>query len=705
MAPFKGWLSPSYSLASKNVACQRSVNLFSEVVEVDGEKCVGYLRSCPGLAAALVQLGTGFTGVRGLLAGGSPLYPLDGSGGRMFAVVGSKLYEIAQDGTIIGLGGPADHTARGDVGDDGLPVQMLPNGDQLGIVSAGRFYIDNGLGPVSGDPITGTADTLSRIGRVTSAGQLVSWFSGQTFAGLISGDLITIDGVACHVKLPLSPTSLVTVESTTNAAAVDYSVYVASPATGTLTLFPTLQAGSAIQINNVIYTVTNVPAPAGYRVNLATDPGVSLAQFYVVAGLNGTATVAGTTLTWDSGDLFPMAGVGVAFGIVGATLLLDGTSMGSPTSVTSPTSLELGTVVAPGTYTFAMNPILEAASGAFLNSYFIVAPPSSKLMQASAAGDGTIFAPLDSARKETYPDNIGALYSDHSELYVLGESKSEVWRGPAADATSFPLQRDDGATMSVGIFAPASVAGFRDGLAFIGGSLAGGPLAYYVKGYQPERISTFALEAHWKTFAQSSDAIGFSYRLDGHELWQVTFPDADETWVYDRTSSLEMGKPMWHERTSWSNVPGPAAEHRHRANCHCYVWGKHWIGDYQNGKIYELSPTIYTDDSHEMACFRTLPHICEERLRQFFLKWQLDLETAKGGIALTVELEWSDDGGHTFEGGGPAFTITASTVNTMDRVVFWQLGSADDRVFRLTVTGNAPKALINAYLDVELGIS
>ncbi len=68
-------------------------------------------------------------------------------------------------------------------------------------------------------------------------------------------------------------------------------------------------------------------------------------------------------------------------------------------------------------------------------------------------------------------------------------------------------------------------------------------------------------------------------------------------------------------------------------------------------------------------------------------------------------LEWTSDGGRTWVGGGSPFTRITSTTKALDRVDLFQLGSDDDRIFRVTVTGNAPKALINAYLDVIEGIS
>jgi hypothetical protein len=695
----KGWLAGPYTLASLPASAQKLINLYPEVIESpEGEKVVGYLKHCPGLATALITLAT--SPLRGLLAGGSPLTPADGTGGRMFAVAGSKLYEVFIGGTS---------SLLGDVGDDAAhsPVQMFVNGEQLGIVSAGQFYLHNGVTLVQ--PLllasVGGANTYARgaggASTVIRNGTLVTWSAGDDFTDIQIGDLITIDGVACHVALKTSLTTLYTVETIAGpTAALVYSVYAAEPISGTS--FPaTLAAGDQITINASVYTVSYALYPTT-RVNLTTSPGNQSNKAFSISILNGRAHADGATptnITWISGDKFPL------YGLVGAQLLVNGFG-GAGNIVTQVLSSTAMKVVGPTgafDFNFGINPILAAGSGAFLDSYFIIAPPVSKVMQVSAPLDGLTWDASDIASKEGYPDYIGALFADHGELYVMGESKSEVWRAPGMDF-NFPFQRVSGASIEEGIAAPASMAGFLDGVAWIGASLRGKPVAYFAKGFQPERISTHAIEQAWEKF-QVSDAVGFSFEMDGHEFWQVSFPTGDQAWVYDRTTSLQFGKPMWHERTSWDPAPatGVARYRRHRACCHCFVWGKHWVGDFYNGKIYELSNTTYTDAGQVIQCRRVMPHLCAERLRQFFFKLQLDMETARGGVALTVVLDWSDDGGLTFVGGGTAFTLTTSTTKTLERLCFWEMGSADDRIFRITVTGNGPKTLLNGYLDWLVG--
>lgn len=179
-----GWLQGSYTLASVNAACQRLVNLYPEVIE-SPDKAVGLLKGCPGLAAALVSLptdGDGSSEIRGFAVAGTALNPLSGTGGRLFAVAGNILYEVYSDGTYTDRCALPGATT---IGNDHRPVQLLPNGNQLGIVSAGQFYIDNGAGPMLAAS-TGSAGTVT----VVLGSIIVAWTTGAKFTSIVPGNII-----------------------------------------------------------------------------------------------------------------------------------------------------------------------------------------------------------------------------------------------------------------------------------------------------------------------------------------------------------------------------------------------------------------------------------------------------------------------------------------------------------------------------------
>jgi hypothetical protein len=570
----------------------------------------------------------------------------------------------------------------------------------------------------------GLTDEYSGKVSTTTGSPTVGYVSGQVFLAAYAGRQIQI-GASFYTVLSYNA-GPGTLTLTTNVAAGSASIaYAMASAPGV----PSLATGDPAFNQGMVGLVINVTGVSGgFRVVDTVVNGTQL-TFTVASGLLTSAETysvpSSGVLVNSQSNPFTQADVGATLDITSGTGFTTGLYKVLSVDAYGNATLSLisGGGVSPsvvgtigstgGVATETFGPIL-AKTGAYLDSFFIVNPPNTGQIYISDPLDGTTWDPTEYATKEGYPDKIGFLLADHQELMVAGESHSEVWNAPGADPT-FPYQPNESYSMSIGTSSPWCGCSLRDGPVWIGASLRGAPIAYFAGGFQPQRISTHAIEQVWASFkplyaAQGLpnlyDAVSFVYELDGHEIWQTSFPIADQTWAYDRTASMQIGKPIWHERNSFDG----ANFHRHRANCYAAVLGGQYVGDfaatgYGAGNIYLMSDTLYEDNGQPITCIRTLPHICEQRLRQFFQKLQIDLQTAAGGVALTIVITWSDDGGVTFVGGGANFTYTTSTTLTLDRAVFWQLGSADDRVFSISVTGNAPKALINAYLDVLEGIS
>jgi hypothetical protein len=178
--------------------------------------------------------------------------------------------------------------------------------------------------------------------------------------------------------------------------------------------------------------------------------------------------------------------------------------------------------------------------------------------------------------------------------------------------------------------------------------------------------------------------------MNGHHFWQITFHTANRTWVYDATTK------MWHREGWWNGT----SVDRHRARCHGYVWGKHLVGDWQNGNIYEMSPALYTDAGTAIHWERATPHAATEDRRMFHARMELDMEKAIGSN-FNVQLEWSNDAGHTWQ--PPINAATGASGQHKTRVVWRRLGSARDRVYRFSGTTTSKIALIDAFIAAQAG--
>lgn len=130
--PFVG---PSYTLRSRNIDAQRTVNLMPVMDETGMGKTVSALVPTPGLRR-FVDLGSGV--VRGMIT--------DPGSGRCFVIHGSQLTELFSDGTYAGISGLA--TSTGSVG-------MASNGRQIVIVDGDNGYVlrleDNQFGPITAE--------------------------------------------------------------------------------------------------------------------------------------------------------------------------------------------------------------------------------------------------------------------------------------------------------------------------------------------------------------------------------------------------------------------------------------------------------------------------------------------------------------------------------------------------------------------------
>lgn len=330
---------------------------------------------------------------------------------------------------------------------------------------------------------------------------------------------------------------------------------------------------------------------------------------------------------------------------------------------------------------------VTARTGAFLDSYFIAAKPDSKQFYFSAPNDGTTWDPLEFSTKEGYPDNIASIIADHEELWLFGTHKStEVWRNEGDATMAGGFRRDPGGFQHIACMAPWSVVNHDQGVSWLGGDTRGRPVAYRAQGFQPQRISTHAIEQAWAGYSSVSDCYAYAYTDHGHSFYVMNFMTGNATWVYDTTTGL------WHERGYYN---GSTVE-KHRGRCHAFAFGKHLVGDHTTGAIYQMSSGTYTDNGTAIHRIRTAPHVAEENRRIAHHEFVLDLEVGSG--APNVTLDWSDDGAHTYSN---TYTKAPSLSNYKGRCTWRRLGMARDRVYRVKITDSVRVALVDAYLRVS----
>lgn len=273
------------------------------------------------------------------------------------------------------------------------------------------------------------------------------------------------------------------------------------------------------------------------------------------------------------------------------------------------------------------------------DNYVIYTDDTSGTFGITALGDLSVIDPLDFASEEGAPDPVVSVVSLNREPWLLGSQSTGIWNNTGA--ALFPFERAPSGFFEVGCAARRSPAKIDNSLFWLAQDEHGQGLVVRNNAYGAQRISTHAIEFSLREMSDISDAIGFTYQDEGHSFYWLTFPTGQKTWVYD------VATKGWHQR-AYQNSQGLLQ--RHRANCYANFNGKHLVGDYANGKIYEMSLDFHDDDGDTIYRERAweLPDNENKRIRGDYLELVGLAGDGESGSAPLIALEVSQDAGRTW---------------------------------------------------------
>ena len=332
----------------------------------------------------------------------------------------------------------------------------------------------------------------------------------------------------------------------------------------------------------------------------------------------------------------------------------------------------------------------------FTDGYFVVTIKNSNTFQLSALLDGTTWDPTFVAQVETFPDNIVSMVVDHREIALGGQKQSQAYYDSGNPL--FPFDAVPGGFLEVGSVATFGATRADNAIFWLDGDEHGSGIARRMQGYTPQRVSNHAIEY---AFSQGtiSDAICFSYQDQGHTFIQWYFPTLNQTWVYDVATQL------WHERTFLNPTTG--AEQADRAQCHAFAFGKHILGDYGSGALYDSSINYLDDFGNPIRRLRRSPHVSVENDFVYVNKVVLDIECGVGpqppltdgaGAARDpqVFMRWSKDYCHTWSN---YYARGFGQAGKYQVPVAWKrIGRGRDFVFEFTCTDPVAFRIIDGYL-------
>jgi hypothetical protein len=327
---------------------------------------------------------------------------------------------------------------------------------------------------------------------------------------------------------------------------------------------------------------------------------------------------------------------------------------------------------------------------AWQDGYFIVNPPDEQTFYVSAIGDGLQWDALDFASAEANPDNIIAVWTDNSTLYLFGSVSTEFWTN--SGAADFPFSRISGGSTEWGCAAINSIVKYDNTLAFLAKNRMGEVIVAKMAGNQPQRISNPELEFIINNYTSVGDCTTIAYMLGGHPMLQVNFPSADASWLYDGLSNV------------WSRVQSKDIG-RHRAEMGVNYLDKIIVTDFENGNLYRLNPLSYTDNGEEIAFEITTRHVEDDDRRIVIDKLQLDMETGVGlvsgqGENPQVMMSISKDGGHTY--GTEQWCDMGNIGEFRQRAIWRRLGQSRDWVFKWRITDPVKRVILGASINYRV---
>jgi hypothetical protein len=316
-----------------------------------------------------------------------------------------------------------------------------------------------------------------------------------------------------------------------------------------------------------------------------------------------------------------------------------------------------------------------ASSVAYVDGYFVFSSlGNTSQFFISELLDPFSFSALDFAFSDAVPNVVRRVIRHRQQIWTIGEAGFQVWytAGLSGLETTtgtsfFPFQPFPGGVVPIGTQSPMSVCRADQSVWWLGVD----GVVYRANGYAPTRVSTHAIEA-----IIGANAIGlhaFTHPYRGHWFYCLTTAD-NRTLVYDVATSV------WHEQSTSTDGNGPWRAATAAADNNSIKL----YGDRVTGQLYTLD-MLPIDAGVVPIRQATFPPIWDETKRAFCARVEIEMEVGDPLSSGPVLLQWSDDGGRTFNAGR---TMSAGASGEYRyRVYTTRLGSFRQRVFRVTCHG------------------
>lgn len=325
----------------------------------------------------------------------------------------------------------------------------------------------------------------------------------------------------------------------------------------------------------------------------------------------------------------------------------------------------------------------------------------------SASYDPAVFNgywnPIQSGRKFAQADNIVGLSTAQNYVWLFGYSSCEV-HYDTGNYNGQLYARYDGAIINVGCHAPQSIANLANNVFWLGTDKTGILGVFTNDGMQPRRISKRGIEQIIESMSVYEDAIGWTYSHAGHSFYNIYFPTASKSFVFDLTTD------SWHERTFLDKSDGKL--YAHKALYATANFNKVIIGHNSHSTIFEFDANYYQNDNAEDAgvnyikCIKTTPINFQNGV---FVRYNAVQPILQQGVGLAVNnidgvgtdplvwIAWSDDAGRSWSSEFSAPMGKLGEYNKRSRIL--TAGLSRNRVWRIAITDPVQVILVGLIVE------
>lgn len=331
----------------------------------------------------------------------------------------------------------------------------------------------------------------------------------------------------------------------------------------------------------------------------------------------------------------------------------------------------------------------------FLDQLFLATANQTGKLYWNALLDGLDWPALQFITAEGLPDNLVGARVVGRNVWLGGEESTEVY-APTGDIDE-ALSRVPGAVIDWGWVSPNGSARIGNDIYWLGKGRMADRVILRGSGYSAVPVSDTALERALAGYATVTDCRAYGYHRDGQDFVSFQFPTEGKSWLYEAQSGT------WSETGYWNSTT--AAMERDLGEVYFHFLGNHYVGSRSDGKVYELDPSVYTDNTATVRRLRITPPVGYQGKR---LRWNavyFEVAAGVGNLASpgddpVFQLRYSDDGGHTWS---PSRELKVGKRGAYGQVVQAErLSQSRRRSFEIVATDPVDWTFLKAWGDVEV---